>query len=185
MLEIPIQDPATVAAAPSDRLTASQPALAAMPNLTLIGYPVSGRSRRAVREEMNERRPETGGQRHDARTTWRYSYKVGGREGVCRPETAEVTVAITVIMPDLEAPERLGRQDRAAWDRYIAALAFHEGNHARIANLGAERMQQSMRAAASCDALRQLIEAESDQVAAASRQYDLQTRHGATEGAQF
>lgn len=184
MFELPPQDaPAAVA---SERLSAATPTVAAMPNVTLIGYPVSGRARRAIREDMNRNRPEVNGQRHDARTVWRYSTRWrGGPGGVCLPETAEVTVQITVTMPDLVDPERLGRTDRDAWTRYLTALETHEGNHARIANLGAERMQQAMRAASSCETMQAAGRQVSAEVSEASQQYDRQTRHGATEGAQF
>lgn len=186
MFDMPPQEPASAeTTAPSDRLATVVPTVAALPNVTLLGYPVSGRNRRAVRAEMNERRPEIRGQRHDARTTWQYNFRVQAPNGVCSPQTAQVSVSITVIMPDLDDPSRLGRTDRAAWDSYIAALALHEGNHARIANLGAEHMQAAMRAAASCSDLQAIIDAQGAEVAAASQQYDSQTRHGATEGAQF
>lgn len=184
MFELPPQDaPAAVA---SQRLSAAAPTVAALPNVTLVGYPVSGRSRRTIRQEMNRSRPETNGERHDARTVWSYATRWrGGPGGACLAETAVVTVQITVTMPDLVDPDRLGRDDRTAWSRYLAALEVHEGNHARIANLGAERMQEAMRAASSCETMQAAGRQVSADVAAASREYDSRTRHGATEGAQF
>lgn len=186
MFETPPQEPAaSVLAMPSERLSAATPTLASLPNVVLLGYPISGRTRRSVRAEINERRPESQGRRHDARTTWGYSFRVGQRDGTCAPGTSEVTVSITVVMPDLENPGSLGREDRAAWNRYMTALEFHEANHARIANLGAEGIQQAMRAAASCDELRAIIDTAGQEVAAASQEYDRRTQHGATEGARF
>lgn len=184
MFEPPPQDdPVAVV---SERLSAAAPTVAALPNVTLVGYPVSGRSRRTVRDDINRQRPETNGERHDARTSWQYSTRWrGGPGGVCLPETAEVTVQITVTMPDLVDPERLNREDLAAWRRYLTALEIHEGNHARIANAGAERMQQAMRAASSCETMQEAGRQVSATVSGASQEYDRRTRHGATEGAQF
>lgn len=183
MFEIPPQEPAAVA---SDRLTAAVPTLAALPNVVVLGYPVAGRSRRGVREQINRNRPEIHGERHDAQTQWRYSTRWRGRSGgQCLAETSEVTAAITVILPDLEDPDRLGREDRAAWDRYFAALEHHEANHVRIANEGAAQVQAAMRAAGSCDDMQAAVRRVGDMISAASEDYDRRTRHGATEGAQF
>lgn len=184
MYDLPPEDaPSAIA---SERLNAAAPILAALPNVVLVGYPVDGRTRRAVREQMNALRPESNGRRHDARTMWRYATRWrNGPDGNCLPATAEVTVSITVTLPDLQDPDRLRREDREAWQRNIVGLEFHEGNHARIANLGAEQMQQAMRGAPSCEAMQAAVERISAEVAAASQEYDRITQHGATEGARF
>jgi predicted secreted Zn-dependent protease len=184
MIDFPPQDAGPAVA--SERLTAAVPTLAALPNVVLVGYPVDGRSRRGIREQMNARRPEVNGQRHDARTTWRYATRWrGGPGGACLPQTSEVTVSITVTMPDLQDPDRLNRDERAAWDRYMVGLELHEGNHARIANLGAEQMQAAMRAASSCEEMQAVVERIGSEISAASVEYDRRTQHGATEGARF
>ncbi|MDP3405939.1 MAG: DUF922 domain-containing protein [Brevundimonas sp.] len=184
MQDLPPQDaPPGIA---SERLNAAVPTLAALPNVVLVGYPVDGRTRRAVREQMNARRPASNGQRHDARTMWRYATRwQNGPDGNCLLATAEVTVSITVTMPDLQDPGRLRREDREAWQRNIVGLEHHEANHARIANLGAEQMQLAMRAASSCEDMQAAVVRISAEVAAASQEYDRRTQHGATEGARF
>lgn len=184
MIEFPPQD--AVPAVASERLSAALPTLAALPNVALVGYPLDGRSRRGIRQQMNARRPALGEQRHDARTVWRYSTRWrGGPGGVCLPETAEVTVAITVTMPDLQDPMRLNREDRSAWSRYLTGLELHEGNHARIANAGAEQMQAAMRAASSCEDMQATADRVGSEISAASVEYDRRTEHGTTEGARF
>lgn len=184
MIQTPPDLPPTAVA--SERLSAAAPTLAAMPNVVLLGYPVSGRSRRNVRDQINAQRPDRDGQRHDAQTIWRYSSRWRGRsESVCLPETAVVTVEITVVMPDLETPERLSRDDLNAWRRYMVGLEHHEGNHVRIANHGAEEMQRAMRAASSCADMQAAAQRVSADVAAANVEYDRRTRHGETEGASF
>lgn len=170
----------------SERLTAAVPTLVALPNVVVVGYPIDGRSRRAVRQQMNEQRPTVDGQRHDAATVWRYAVRWrGGENAACLPETAEVTVSITVTMPDLQDPERLSRADRAAWETNLRGLEIHEGNHARIANAGAGQIRLAMRAASSCEDMQAAFQRVAADVSAASQEYDRRTQHGATEGARF
>lgn len=170
----------------SERLRAAVPELADRPNTTLHSYEVSGRSRRGVREAMQSLRPQDlNGERHDAVVLWRYSFRMhGGRNG-CQPERSEVMLEATVVLPDLVTPERLNRADRAAWDRYFERLVYHETNHLRIAERGAERLLEVMRAAPDCEAARAAADAENEAVGAANAEYDRMTRHGRTEGAIF
>lgn len=184
MLDLAPQDAASTEA--SQRLSAAVPSLAALPNVVIVGYPVSGWSRRSIRDDINALRPDLNGEKHDAATTWQYRIRFrNGADGQCQPTTAEVTVEITVTMPDLLDPEHLDRDDTRAWQNYMAALEIHEGNHVRIVNHGAERMQSAMRAAPSCDAMRVAVQEFGEGITAASEEYDRRTRHGATEGFRF
>ena len=88
-------------------------------------------------------------------------------------------------MPDLQNRDRLRRADKAAWDRYFAALQAHEVNHARIAQLGAERYQAALRSAPDCQAARAAAAQVNADVSAASAEYDRLTEHGRLEGASF
>ncbi len=170
------------------RLREAAPELAAMPEVTLEAYLVGGRNPRAIRAAMNAVRPaETdGGERFDAVTRWRYSTRWRGRGDVrCVPETAEAVVAITVILPDLAEADRLGRRDREAWDRYFKALATHEMNHARIALHGRQEIEKAMKAASGCEDMQAAVARVSEEVSAASREYDRLTQHGKREGTVF
>lgn len=184
-------DEVAVAVPPSEgvlRLREAAPELAALPDVVLVAYPVSGRTSRAVRTAMNAARPaETdGGERFDGVTRWQYSSRWQRRSGQqCLPETTVTSVAITVVLPDLAEPEKLGRRDREAWGRYFKALATHEMNHARIALHGRQEMEKAMRAASGCEDMQAASERVSNDVAAASREYDRLTEHGKREGAVF
>lgn len=184
-------DEVAVVTAPSEgelRLREAAPELAAVPEVTLVAYPVSGRTSRAVRTAMNAARPAEadGGGRFDGVTRWRYSTRWQGRGAQrCLPETTVATVAITVTLPDLAEPEKLGRRDREAWGRYFKALATHEMNHARIALHGRQEMEKAMRAATGCEDMQAASERISRDVSAASREYDRITEHGKREGAVF
>lgn len=184
-------DEVAVVTAPSEgelRLREAAPELSALPDVVLVAYPVSGRTSRAVRTAMNAARPaeSDGGERFDGVTRWRYSSRWQRRGGQqCLPETTVTSVAITVILPDLTEPEKLGRRDREAWGRYFKALATHEMNHARIALHGRQEMEKAMRAAANCEDMQAAADRVSNDVAVASREYDRLTEHGKREGAVF
>ena len=170
----------------SPALAAAAPALAATPDVVLIGYPVSGRSPRSIRESINESRPSTDGGRFDARADYRYGFQAqGGVNGECDPATVEVTVGHTVTLPELTTRDRLARREREAWDRYFAALVGHEHNHVRIAAAGAEQLRTFMRQAPTCASML----AARDQILAAVREaqaaYDRDTQHGRSEGATY
>jgi predicted secreted Zn-dependent protease len=170
----------------TDRLRAAAPGLADRPNTTLHGYPVSGRTRRGVRAAMQADRPsDLTGQRHDAVVQWRYSFQMHGGRGGCQPERSEVLLAAIVVLPDLVEPERLNRSDRTAWNAYFERLVAHETNHLRIAELGARRLQEVMRAAPNCETANAAARAENDAIAEASAEYDRVTGHGRTEGVVF
>lgn len=170
----------------TERLRAAVPDIANRPNTTLHGYEVSGRSRRAVREAMQRVRPrDLNGDAHDAIVLWRYSFQMHGGPRGCEPARSEVLLAVTVVLPDLATPERLNRADRAAWNTYFERLAEHETNHLRIAERGAERLEEVMRAAPDCGAARTAAAAENEAIGAANTEYDRLTQHGRTEGAVF
>lgn len=168
-------------------LTAMLPELAAEPGVVIVGYPVRGGSARLVRQSMNEVRPSSAaGERFDGLTTWRYAARwMRSADGDCDPASAEVSVSIVVTLPELETTERLSRQDRANWDRYLRALAAHEHNHVRLARAGAEQMSTYMRGAPDCATMVAARTQIGDAVREASRTYDATTRHGATEGATY
>lgn len=171
----------------SPALAAALPELAATPGLVLVGYPVHGRSPRAIREAMNAARPgDSSGDRFDGLTTWRYASRwMRGPDGDCNPATAEITVQLTVTLPELTSRDQLSSGERADWDRYLLALANHEHNHVRIALAGAEQMQTFMRGAPDCATMQAARAHIGESVNAASRIYDANTRHGATEGLRY
>lgn len=180
--------PASAAPPASERLRAATSALNDLSGLTLAGYEVSGRSPNAVRRAMNSARPPAGtdGERHDALTSWRYSTRwMRSSDGQCVPASAEVTVTITVVLPDLTTREQLSSRERTDWDRYFTALVGHERNHGRIGMAGRDQMQAAMRAAETCEAMQTAVRQTGAEVSAASREYDRLTEHGKREGAVY
>jgi predicted secreted Zn-dependent protease len=159
-----------------------------LPNLTLTGYAVAGRSSRAIRESMDDKRPseEVDGVRHDARTYWIYQTRwQNGADGHCVPATATVTLRLRMVLPDLTTRDQLSASEKADWDAYFAALVTHERNHARIAVAGRDQMQAAMRASPDCASMSKMIETTNEELKSASIEYDHQTDHGRREGAVY
>lgn len=179
----PASDPGAIV-----RLRAAAADLAAMPNVVLEPYPVSGRTPRAVRTSMNALRPteRADGARFDSVTRWSFGsrWRRSG-SGQCLAESAEINMTITVVLPDLTSRAQLSRRDQQAWDRYFTALVGHETNHVRIASLGGSEMLAAMRAATTCDEMQAAQQSVAAAVASASREYDRMTEHGRREGAVF
>lgn len=159
-----------------------------LPDLTLLGYEVEGRSPRSLRDTIDRRRPRdrTSGERHDARTEWTFRTRWRfGADGRCIPSTATVVLTLTMVLPDLANREWLSPREQADWDRYFTALVAHERNHGRIAAAGQEQMQAAMRASPNCETITALVQATNAEVTAASRTYDRETDHGRCEGAVY
>lgn len=177
----------TPPAVSSPTLAALAPDLAAQPGVTIVGYPVSGRSPRAIRESINEGRPRPAeGEPFDARTEWRYQTRWrGDGAGGCDPTTAEVEMTIVVILPELTTRDALDRRERERWDRYFTALIGHEHNHVRVALAGAEQLRTYMRSAPDCATMQAAQAQISASIKAANAAYDERTGHGRTEGATY
>ena len=172
----------------SAALVAAAPELASLPGVTLVGYPVQGRSPRAIRESIDERRPKPpqGEEAFDARVDWRYQTRwQSGPSGACDPATVEVEMTIVVTLPELTTRAALDRRERERWDRYFTALIGHEHNHVRVALAGAEQLRTFMRNAPDCTTMQAAQAQISASIVAANAAYDEQTRHGRTEGATY
>ncbi|NJC42386.1 putative secreted Zn-dependent protease [Brevundimonas alba] len=170
----------------SPSLAAAAPELAALPGVVLVGYPVDGRSPRAIRDSINDRRPRLPqGEAFDARTDWRYQTQWKGGAGGCDPATAEVDMTVIVTLPELTTRDALDRREREQWDRYYKALIGHEHNHVRIALAAAEQMRTYMRAAPDCASMQAVQRQIGASIQPANDAYDESTRHGRSEGATY
>lgn len=184
----PAESPqATAPLVSSPSLTAMAPGLAAVPGVVLVGYPVRGRSARAVRESLNDARPRSAdGERFDANMTWRYQTRwSSGPTGECDPASAQLDMSIIVTLPELTNPELLTRRERENWNRYFMALVGHEHNHVRLALAGGEQLRTFMRGAPNCATMLAARDQIDASIREANRAYDASTGHGRTEGATF
>lgn len=184
---LPFQDqPLTLVPPASPQLLEATAALAAMPNTTVHGYEVQGRTRARVRASLGSSKPTTSsGERHEGVTIFQYSHSGWNGPTGCDPKLVEVNMAVAVVLPDLTTRDQLNRGDRAAWDTYLQRLTAHEMNHVRIAQAGATALRDAMRGAPTCEAAMAAGVLVNDQILQANTEYDQRTEHGAKEGIQF
>jgi predicted secreted Zn-dependent protease len=133
-----------------------QAALADLPpQVTLRPYVVEGRNPRQVRAAVEQHRPvSAAGRPHDSMTTWTYRVRwMTDGAGACLPETAEVTSAVVVTVPELGEGAQLAPRARERWDAWTDYLATHERRRVDLVLAGFEAMQSQIRAAPDCAAM--------------------------------
>jgi predicted secreted Zn-dependent protease len=175
---------------PDDAATAAPPDAVRLTSETEY-YPVEGSSLRALLTSLRERGPSDGHGTWAANTAWvfRWSYKpVSGAE--CRVGSASVELALTYTYPQWTAPVDASPAVVAAWEGYLARVELHEHGHRDIAEAAAADLVKALEALpaqSSCDALAATARSTAGQIltrhADDQRAYDLETGHGATQGA--
>jgi len=132
-------------------LQQAQAAFADLPPVTVRTYVVSGRNAQEVRASVNANRPVLGGQGRDASTAWTYNTRwMNDASGTCLPNTAEVTYAFVVTLPELSEEARLRGESVSRWNEWTAYLTAHERRRVETAIAGFEAMRTAMRAAPDC-----------------------------------
>jgi predicted secreted Zn-dependent protease len=164
-------------------------------------YPVTGISLGELRQSMRENRPWKHTHPMDALTHWQVDWEfrtaaaAAASSGArCRVRSFRTTTRVTISLPRwttrTNAPEAVVR----AWDRYITALERHEAGHGQFALAAADevrrraaRVSAEAPADVDCGSLRDRLNAQCLEVMTEyrekDRQYDVVTRHGATQGA--
>ena len=168
---------------------AAPTAFADLPNLTIDYYEVPGGSARAIRRALDAEGMTDAhdGKAIDARARWKIEWTWTGMSdgaGGCRVGTASVRYSAEVRMPRLVDTEKTPPPVLNRWNTYIDALERHEAGHLRYALEHIGDVQAALRNSPCPNA-----DAAAGKVVAAIRQhdadYDLETRHGARDGATF
>jgi predicted secreted Zn-dependent protease len=157
-------------------------------------YAMTGSSLRHIQESLQQTRPWKSKSGRDASTEWyvrwHAEYSSGG--GSCHCSSFTTTTTIMITLPRWIAPTNTPAEVRAAWAKYAAALEVHENGHADLALAAAAEMHKRIKEIESnldCITLRTRVQAECkavlDSYRAQEKEYDRQTRHGATQGATF
>ena len=161
--------------------------LAAIPNLDVQYYDVSGRSVAEIRAAINRVRPRdpNDGVAVDALNRWYISWRwpSDGRGG-CALGRAQLRFSAILRMPRLVVTARTPRAVVARWNAYVEALVRHEAGHLRHAweNMGA--VFAAIRSS-SCAGANLAGQAAVRLLARWDVDYDRQTRHGLSQGAHF
>lgn len=118
---------------------------------------------------------------------WSYTYRE--RASACRVDTANVSLEITLRMPEWQPQREPPRALQAKWQAFHDALTQHELRHRQFGVEAARAIRGVFDglSAPSCDALHASVDRKTGEVMATltqvNRDYDLETSHGRTEGA--
>jgi len=167
-------------------------AISSAPNFSF--YEISGKDARELRRQLDEKGPpDETGKRFDARTKNKieYTYRYRSTSGGCKFVEFSATLVTTIIMPrwiDGDSTSSLGKK----WLNYYQSLYAHESGH-RDLGLGLlkeiNELGRNFESSNECDAIAGEFRLASGSVFEKydrlNRQYDLETDHGARQGARF
>jgi predicted secreted Zn-dependent protease len=131
------------------------------------------------------------GKTYDSVTSWSWQWEYG-HDHSCNPEAVIVTMEIIFRYPKwaktADAPQSLVDK----WNTYLQNLIVHENGHRNMAVEAATEFSRAVAAlppVQSCSELDKKVQALSREwmgkLAAGSKEYDLATSHGVTQGALF
>ncbi len=158
-------------------------------------YAIEGLTREALRAQLDHLGPlDAAGARHDAYTEWLVSWHfpfVETSQG-CSVGLVSTTLRVTVLMPRWSASAETNELLIEQWRNYIDALWLHETGHRETAVRAAAEIAQrlpTLPQQATCAQAESLAneaaKAVLEEHRAAERAYDLETQHGAMQGATF
>lgn len=173
-------------------------ACAGTPGMTLdqqvVEYEVSGESAKAIRQSMNAKRQEAfgAGAAFDGYTKWYVDWNPRYRQrgGLCVPGVVEVPVRVVIQIPSLAEGKRSAEVE-ARWQGYREALMRHEQQHADIAVATGTAIFAALSdpTPEPCTSIssRRLDAAKAILAEAVirEREMDIETHHGADDGARF
>lgn len=159
-------------------------------------YSVLGNNVQSLREAMAQLGPSINGQHFDAEVkwhiTWHFTWLNRSVNTMCAVNKVNVTVRIYRIMPKW-GNEALGSLDlQEKWDTFQKNLTIHEQGHVTNATLAGEEIEKALLNTlpkTTCNELERVLNATGKAIIKKHNQwdvqYDAQTQHGRTQGAQF
>ena len=181
-----VAPPPSPAAAPA-AAPAPRPAIAA----TEQYYDIDGSSAGALRDQINRLGPkDESGKPRDALTVWsiEWGYAATSRPDGCVLRDVKVSLNVTVTLPRWKPPATASPEVVKAWQSYVKAVRVHEAGH----RANAERNAREVFAALTplrgmnCDLLSDEASRTAERIVAdgraRNRAYDVETKHGQTQG---
>lgn len=172
---------------------AKAPAGATIPraaNAEYVFYDVTGSTPAELWSSMRAAAPLAGQQPAYGLTSWNVTWRTRwGGTGQCRVTFADVQLQMRVTMPRWTPPADASPELVAQWETFIRALAVHEAGHASRAAEAARQVRRALEGVSmpTCGMMELRTRAVAEQVLnqhrARDRDYDAQTRRGATQGA--
>ena len=174
---------------------AAAPATPAVPPILITGreqyYDIDGASAGALRDQIHRLGPkDESGTSQDALTVWdlEWTYHDAPRAGGCALRDVRVTLNVTVTLPRWTPSETAEPTLRASWRSYVEHVKVHEAGHRAIAQGFARQLFTTLSglSAATCDELHGVASRRAEEIVAEgrarNRAYDVETKHGQTQG---
>lgn len=163
-------------------------------NVNNIFYQIYGYTQADLRNQMAECGPKSDGENYDGITfyyfNWIYNYAEASNS--CNIKDVAVGVNVNIYLPKWDTPDQYqnGLQDK--WNDFSSALSTHENDHRDIAYEAGQEIVNTLsnlENASSCDAINTTVNDKANEVISVydtkQKDFDAQTNHGATQGAQF
>ena len=181
--------PPTPAPAPAPAVAAPEPV---RPTITVREqyYDIDGSSTGALRDQIRRLGPKDGGESRDALTVWNleWKYRATPSGDGCALNDVRVTLDVAITLPRWKPPQGAAPEVVAAWRKYLERVRLHEAGHRAIAERNARDLTAALAAVRtpSCreadDSASRLAEQIVADGRARNRAYDVDTKHGQTQG---
>ena len=157
-------------------------------------YDIDGSSAGALRNQIRRLGPkDEGGKSQDALTVWNLEWGYGTlqRGDSCVLRDVKVTLDVSVTLPRWKPPATASPGLLKTWQAYLKAVRLHEAGHRTIAERNAREVMAALMPlrGTNCDKLSGEATRLAEQIVAdgraRNRAYDIQTKHGQTQGVEL
>ena len=157
-------------------------------------YDIDGSSAGALRTQIHRLGPkDESGKSRDALTVWslEWTYGTAQRGDSCALRDVKVTLDVSVTLPRWTPPSTATAQLTDTWRAYLRNVKLHESGHRAIAERNARELMSVLTAlrGGSCDKLSGEATRTAERIVAdgraRNRAYDIQTKHGQTQGVEL
>jgi predicted secreted Zn-dependent protease len=154
-------------------------------------YDIDGSSAGALRNQISRLGPkDESGKSHDALTIWslEWAYGTAQRGDSCGLRDVKVTLNVSVTLPRWKPPATATAELLKTWQAYSQAVRLHEAGHRAIAERNAREVMAALTPlrGTSCDKLSDEATRTAERIVAdgraRNRAYDVQTKHGQSQG---
>ena len=157
-------------------------------------YDIDGSSAGALRNQIKRLGPrDESGKSQDALTVWsiEWGFAAAQQGDSCVLRDVKVTLDVAVTLPRWKPPATATGQLLKEWQAYLKAVRLHEAGHRTIAERNARDVMVALTPlrGASCDKLSDDATRTAERIVAdgraRNRAYDVQTKHGQTQGVEL
>jgi predicted secreted Zn-dependent protease len=157
-------------------------------------YDIDGSSAGALRNQISRLGPrDESGKSQDALSVWSIEWGFGtAQQGdSCVLRGVKVTLDVSVTLPRWKPPATATAQLVKRWQTYLKAVRLHEAGHRTIAERNAREVMVALTPlrGTSCDKLADEATRTAERIVAdgraRNRAYDVETKHGETQGVEL